>query len=78
MAHFYANFFTISFNWLQLQVTNNDLKTWMLDALGDVANVASKAASAVALTILTNKQAPVGGQSMWNAKVADPETFDGS
>ena len=32
----------------QLQVTNNNLQTQMLDALDDVANAASQAASAVA------------------------------
>jgi len=63
---------------MQLQVTNNNLQTWMLDALDDVANVASQAALAVAQMILTNIQTPAGGQSTRNAKVADPETFDGS
>ena len=50
----------------------------MLDAPDDVANAASQAASAVAQTILTNVQALAGGQPMRNAKVADPETFDGN
>src|SRR5882724_5057850 len=62
----------------QLQVTNNDLQTQMLDALDDVANTASQAASAVALMILTKVQAPTGGQPMRNAKAADPETFNRS
>ena len=50
----------------------------MLDALDDVANAASQAALAVALTILTNVQVLTGGQQMRNAKAADPETFDKS
>ena len=33
---------------MQLQETNNDLQTWMLDAPDDVANVASQAMLAVA------------------------------
>ena len=48
----------------------------MLDALDDVANVASQAMLAVAQTILTNIQVPTGGQLTRNAKAADPETFD--
>src|SRR5882724_2572340 len=62
----------------QLQVTNNNLQTWMLDALDDIANVASQAVSAVAQMILTNIQVPAGGQPMRNAKAANPEIFDGS
>ena len=50
----------------------------MMDAPDDVDNVASQATSAVAQTILTNIQGPTGGQSTRNAKVADPETFNGS
>src|SRR5882724_13492469 len=63
---------------MQLQAANNDLQTWVMDALDNVANAASLAASAVAKTILTNTQAPTGGQSSRNAKAADPEAFDGS
>src|SRR5882724_8162602 len=59
----------------QLQVTNNDLQTQMLDAPDDVANAPSQAALAVAQMILTNIQAPAGGQLMRNAKAADPEIF---
>jgi len=62
----------------QLQAANNDLQTWMLDTPDDVANVDSQAASAVARMILTNVQAPTGGQLMRNAKAANPETFDRS
>ena len=62
----------------QLQAANNDLETQMLDALDNVANAASQAVSAVAWTILTNVQVPMGGQPTRNAKAADPETFDGS
>ena len=62
----------------QFQVTNNNLKTWMLDALDYIANVASQAALAVARMIFTNVQAPAGGQPMRNAKAADPEIFDRS
>ena len=62
----------------QLQVANNNLQTWMLDAPDDVANAAWEAALAVAWTILTNVQAQTGGQPTRNAKAADPETFDGS
>ena len=62
----------------QLQAANSNLQTQMLDALDDVANVASQAELAVAQTILTNVQALAGGQPMRNAKVADPETFDGN
>ena len=32
----------------QLQAANNNLQTWMLDTLDDVANTASQATSAVA------------------------------
>ena len=38
----------------QLQATNNDLQTQMLDAPDDIANVASQAASAITQMILTN------------------------
>jgi len=62
----------------QLQVINNDLQTQMLDTLDDVANAASQAASAMAQVILTNVQAPTGGQPMRNAKSPNPEIFDGS
>jgi len=62
----------------QLQVANNDLQTQVMDALDDVANVASQAALAVAQTILTNAHAHTGGQSSRNAKAANPEAFDGS
>src|SRR5882724_4641734 len=60
----------------QLQATNNDLQTQVLDAPDNIANVASQAALAVAQMILTNVQVPVGGQPTRNAKVANPETFD--
>jgi len=63
---------------MQLQAANNDLQTRVMDTSDDIANVASQAASAVAQTILTNMQAPTGGQSSRNAKAADPEAFDGS
>src|SRR5882724_10462674 len=63
---------------VQLQVANNDLQTWVMDAPDDVANAASQAVLAVARTILTNVQAPTGGQSSRNAKAANPEAFDGS
>ena len=33
---------------VQLQVANNNLQTWVMDALEDIANVASQAMSAVA------------------------------
>src|SRR5882724_8337834 len=59
----------------QLQAANNDLQTWMLDALDNVANAASQAALAMAWMILTNVQALTGGQSKRNAKAANPETF---
>src|SRR5882724_12372108 len=36
----------------QLQAANNDLETQVMDALDDVANVASQAMSAVAQTVL--------------------------
>src|SRR5882724_111798 len=49
-----------------------------MDGPDDVANAASQAASAVARTILTNAHAPTGGQSLRNAKAADPEAFDGT
>src|SRR5882724_6355960 len=62
----------------QLQAANNDLQTRVMDAPDDVAKAASQAASAVARTILTNAQAPTGGQSSRNAKAADPEAFDRS
>src|SRR5882724_6578171 len=62
----------------QLQAANNDLQTWMLDALDNVDNGASQAMSAVAWTILTNVQALTGGHPTRNANAADPETFDGS
>ena len=38
----------------QLQASNNDLQTQMLDAPDDVANMASQAVLAVAWRILTN------------------------
>src|SRR5882724_10812413 len=63
---------------MQLQVANNDLQTRVMDAPDDVANAASQAMSAVARTILTNMQAPTGGQSSRNAKAAVPEAFNGS
>jgi len=62
----------------QLQAANNDLQTQVMDTLDHVANAASQAALAVARTILTNVQAPTGGQLSKNAKAADPEAFDGS
>ena len=62
----------------QLQAAINDLQTQMLDTPDNVANVASQAALAVAWTILTNVQAPTGGQPMRKAKAANPETFDRS
>src|SRR5882724_4452604 len=62
----------------QLQATNNDLQTQVMDASDDVANVASQAASAVAHTILTSMQMSAGGQPTRNAKASDPEPFDGS
>jgi len=63
---------------MQLQVTNNDLQTQMMDPLDDVANAASQVALAVAQIVLTNIQSPTGGQSMRNDKAANLETFDGS
>jgi len=62
----------------QLQAANNDLQTQMLDALDNVANVASQAALAVAQTILTNVMVLTGGHPIRNAKADDPETFDRS
>src|SRR5882724_5868934 len=62
----------------QLQATNNDLQTQVMDAPDDVANVASQAASAVAHTILTSMQTSARGQPTRNAKASDPEPFDGS
>src|SRR5882724_11472853 len=62
----------------QLQVANNDLQTQVMDAPDDIANAASQAMSAVAQMILTNMQAPTGGQPSRNAQAADPETFDWS
>jgi len=62
----------------QLQAANNNLQTRVIDTPDDVANVASKATSAVAQTILTNMQAPTGGQSLRNAKATDPEALNGS
>src|SRR5882724_7639478 len=63
---------------MQLQVANNDLQTQVMDAPDDIANPASQSTSAVARTILTNVQAPTGGQSLRNTKAADPEAFDRS
>ena len=63
---------------MQLQAANNDLQTQVMDALDDIANVASQATSPVAQTIFTNVQAPTGGQLSRNAKAADLEAFDGS
>ena len=63
---------------MQLQAANNDLQTQVMDAPDDIVNAASQATSAVARTILTNTQAPTGGQSLRNTKAADPEAFDGS
>src|SRR5882724_7987812 len=63
---------------MQLQAANNDLQTRVMDAPDNVANMASQATLAVAQTILTNVQAPTGGQPLRNAKAANPETFDGS
>src|SRR5882724_9677852 len=62
----------------QLQVTNNDLQTRVMDATDDVANAASQAASAVACTILTSVQMLTGGHPTRNAKVSDPEPFNRS
>jgi len=50
----------------------------MMDVPDDVANAASQAMLAVARTIFTNAPAPMGGQLSQNAKVADPEPFNGS
>src|SRR5882724_3705009 len=63
---------------MQLQAANNNLQTQVMDTPDDVANTASQAASAVAQTILTNGQAPTGGQSSRNAKAADLKAFNGS
>src|SRR5882724_9831840 len=60
----------------QLQVTNNNFQTRVMDAPDDVANVASQAALAVAHTILTNTQTTAGGQPTRNAKASDPEPFN--
>ena len=62
----------------QLQATNNDLQTQVMDAPDDIANVASQAALAVACTILTSTQTLAGGHPTRNAKASDPEPFDGS
>src|SRR5882724_1743274 len=62
----------------QLQATNNDLQTQVMDAPDDVANAASQAVSAVARTILTSMQMLAGGQPTRNAKVSYPEPFDRS
>src|SRR5882724_968077 len=62
----------------QLQVTNNDLQTQLMDAPDDIANTASQAVLAVAHTILTSTQTLAGGQPTRNAKASDPEPFDGS
>src|SRR5882724_4303934 len=62
----------------QLQATNNDLQTRVMDAPDEVANAASQAASAVAYTILTSMQTLARGQLTRNAKASDSEPFDGS
>src|SRR5882724_8229833 len=62
----------------QLQVTNNDLQTRVMDAPDDIDNVASQAALAVACTILTSMQTSAGGQLTRDAKASDPEPFYGS
>src|SRR5882724_4592156 len=60
----------------QLQATNNDLQTRVMDAPDDIANAASQVALAVACTILTSTQ--MSGQPTRNAKASDPEPFNGS
>src|SRR5882724_1354130 len=62
----------------QLQVTNNDLQTRVMDAPDNVANTASQAALAVAHTILTSMQMSAGGQPTQNTKASNPEPFYGS
>src|SRR5882724_11187395 len=62
----------------QLQAANNDLQTQMLDAPDNVANAAFQTTLAVAQTILTNIQAPMGGQPTRNANAADPEILTGA
>src|SRR5882724_6276112 len=62
----------------QLQVTNNDLQTRVMDAPDNVANTASQEALAVAHTILTSMQMSARGQPSRNAKASNPEPFDGS
>ena len=62
----------------QLQVTNNDLQTRVMDASDDIANVASQVASTVAHTILTSMQMSAGAQPTRNTKASDPEPFDRS
>jgi len=63
---------------MQLQSTNNDLQTQMLDAPENVANVASQAMSAVAQTFLMNMSAQTGGQPSRITRAANSESFDGS
>src|SRR5882724_6279085 len=63
---------------MQLQAANNKLQTRVMDTPDDVANVASQAVLAVAQTILTNTHVPTGGQSLRNAKAANPEAFNRS
>src|SRR5882724_8573454 len=62
----------------QLQVTNSNLQTQVMDTPDNVANVASQAALAVAHTILTSMQTSARGQLTRNAKASDPEPFDRS
>src|SRR5882724_4381358 len=62
----------------QLQATNNDLQTQVMDAPDNIANTASQAVLVVAHTILTSMQMSAGGQPTRNAKASDPEPFNGS
>src|SRR5882724_8310278 len=60
----------------QLQATNNDPQTQVVDTPDDIANVVSQAVSAVAHTILTSTQTLVRGQSTRNTMASNPEPFD--
>jgi len=62
----------------QLQATNNDLQTRVMDAPENVANAASQATLAVAHTILTSAQMLTRGHLTRNTKASDPEPFDRS
>ena len=49
----------------QLQVTNNDLQTWVMDAPDDIANVASQVALAVAHFQIDSNSIPNKSPALW-------------